>query len=121
MRLRVKTSLINRQVSLLEIGETVPLALTRWCQRITGSGCTVASRKPHRASKSSNMGDAASDGSPLLGRGCSCDASVRATWGELRVIGRANMDTRPEGSVALLLAWIVSLVDVNQILRPHAV
>jgi hypothetical protein len=29
-------------------------------------------------------------------------------------------DTRPEGCVALLLAWIVSLVDVNQILRPHA-
>jgi hypothetical protein len=39
----------------------------------------------------------------------------------LRVIGRAKMDTRSEGCVALLLAWIISLVDVNQILRPHAV
>src|SRR4030095_6507428 len=67
------------------------------------------------------MGDAASDGSPLLGCGCRCDARVRASWGELRVIGRETWTPARKDALRSLLAWIVSLVDVNQILRPPGV
>jgi hypothetical protein len=56
-----------------------------------------------------------------LKMGAESDADQRALGEERQPGGQNGTDTRPEGCVALLLAWIVSLVDVNQILRPHAV